>query len=507
MRSTAVCEKAGPGGRETGVGCEGTLKSKQRHASDVSPRGKSRAGLVLLLLLLISYSYFVYRGSMWNGDSRMALVLAVVDQHTLSIDAYHQMTGDKSFFNGHYYSDKAIGVSLLAIPIYAFFKQTPLSSLPPDAYFLLRYVITFFVVSIPSSLLGLLFYSCLPTFGVRGTAQLISTLGLTLGTIAFPFSTALFGHQPAAFFLFAAFLLLRTYRAGAKIGLDKRAHLFAAAILAGYAVLTEYPAAIAVFFLSAYAILIPEARRSSVSARAAVWLVGMVPSVAIILTYNTLAFGSPFSQGYAHLGGLPYFAQGMSQGFLGLTYPKVRVLVGITLHPFRGLFFLSPFLVLAISGWKHLSRSGNRCEAYLCAAIVVSFLLFNASYFQWDGGYSLGPRHVVPALPFLALLAAGGIAHARKLGAMLVSLSVVVISLFTVTDPLAPPVYPNPLAEWAIPRVLSGSVNNNWGMLIGLTGLASLIPLLLVVVGSLALVAHASRSRTTGGRDFVANVA
>ena len=33
----------------------------------------------------------------------------------------------------------------------------------------------------------------------------------------------------------------------------------------------------------------------------------------------------------------------------------------------------------------------------------VFYLLLNASYFYWEGGWAYGPRQVMPALPFLAL--------------------------------------------------------------------------------------------------------
>lgn len=448
---------------------------------------RSRAGICLLLLLLASYSYFVYRGPIWNADSRMALVFALVDRHTLSIDQYHEMTEDKSFANGHYYSDKAIGTSLLAAPAYLLLKQSRPPSLPPEAYFLVRYLITFLVVSIPSSLLGVLFYSFLPEIGVSGLPRLAATLGLALGTIAFPFSTALFGHQLAATLLFASFLLLWLDRKRATIGQRGWWHLLGAGILAGYAVATEYPAAIGVVFLSFYAILSPPMLR-----RAALWAAGLLPPGMIILTYNTLAFGGPLSQGYAHLGGAPEFIQGMSQGLLGVTYPSLSALWGITLSQYRGLFFLSPFLLLAFPGWNRLRGGQWRSEAHLCAAIALCFLFFNASYFQWDGGYSLGPRHLIPALPFLALLAAAGVAQAPRVGAALVSLSVAIIWLFTSVDPFPGPEYTNPLFDMVIPRALSGSVNNNWGMVLGLMGTSSLLPLLLITALALLVLARGS---------------
>ncbi|MSY76586.1 MAG: hypothetical protein F2659_04875, partial [Actinobacteria bacterium] len=58
----------------------------------------------------------------WNSNSRLDLVFAVVDHHRLTIDEYQATkpfdTGDKALFSGHYYSDKTIGVSVAALPMY-----------------------------------------------------------------------------------------------------------------------------------------------------------------------------------------------------------------------------------------------------------------------------------------------------------------------------------------------------------------------------------------------------
>ena len=55
----------------------------------------------------------------WNVNARMALVFAIVEHGTFAIDGYdgeHDAfpTMDKAAYNGHFYSDKAIGVSLSA---------------------------------------------------------------------------------------------------------------------------------------------------------------------------------------------------------------------------------------------------------------------------------------------------------------------------------------------------------------------------------------------------------
>ena len=70
----------------------------------------------LFVLLFLSYAYF-YQAGGWNQNSRFALVRAITNDWSLRIDPYQRNTGDKAIFEGHYYSDKAPGLSLAAVPI------------------------------------------------------------------------------------------------------------------------------------------------------------------------------------------------------------------------------------------------------------------------------------------------------------------------------------------------------------------------------------------------------
>src|SRR5438034_8265634 len=71
--------------------------------------------LLIGIVTLVSYAYF-YQGGGWNQNSRFDLVRAILERGTLRIDAYHENTEDKTISNGHFYSDKAPGLALLAVP-------------------------------------------------------------------------------------------------------------------------------------------------------------------------------------------------------------------------------------------------------------------------------------------------------------------------------------------------------------------------------------------------------
>src|SRR4249919_651428 len=74
-----------------------------------------KAASLLGVVIFLSFIYF-YEGGGWNQNSRFDLLRAIVERHTLQIDAYHENTQDKARFQGHYYSDKAPGLVFLAVP-------------------------------------------------------------------------------------------------------------------------------------------------------------------------------------------------------------------------------------------------------------------------------------------------------------------------------------------------------------------------------------------------------
>ena len=82
------------------------------------PNGSSshwKTACFLGAVSFLSFLYF-YEGGGWNQNSRFDLLRAIVERHTLQIDAYADNTQDKAHFRGHYYSDKAPGLVFLAVP-------------------------------------------------------------------------------------------------------------------------------------------------------------------------------------------------------------------------------------------------------------------------------------------------------------------------------------------------------------------------------------------------------
>jgi hypothetical protein len=489
--------------------------------------------LGLGLLLFASYAYFM-PGPAWNEASRFDLVRALVERKRIDIDPYHVNTEDKAWHDGHHYSDKAPGASFLAVPVYATYRAwlrlrgaprpesltgaelrarfggrgTLPGGLGEDRIFFnppfrrAVYLCNLFTNAVAGAAQGVVLFLMLGSaaVAVRPLLALVAALALSLGSLAFAYSTVFFGHVLAGAFLLGAFALAGPFLGPAAPGAKGR--LLGTGLLAGMAVLTELPAALGALAIAAYlASRSPGGQRLRPLAFCAL---GAALPIATLLAYQWAAFGTPFGTGYARLAN-PTFAEGMSRGVLGVGWPRPGVLAQILVGRSRGLLYASPVLVLGFVGLIRAVRGARlRPEAILAGGIVIAFLALSSGYYMWWGGAALGPRHVVPALPFLCF----GIPFAidRPRPALLVALPLLAISManllggVTVSvlawpgiDLLLDHVYGNLLAGRV--AIISGSTN--LGLLLGLRGPVSVLPLLaLWVMGLAALFTLAARERS-----------
>src|SRR5690606_20365819 len=114
---------------------------------------------------------------------------------------------------------------------------------------------------------------------------------------------------------------------------------FGTGMCLGLAVLCEYPAAVPAALLWLFAL----ARRGP--AFAVVVALAGLPAAAALAAYHTVAFGHPLKTGYDFVY-LAEFAEGMRVNY-GIHAPDPRVLHELLFGSYRGLFYLSPVLLLA----------------------------------------------------------------------------------------------------------------------------------------------------------------
>lgn len=441
----------------------------------------------LFLAVFAAYAYFYQAGS-WNSNSRFDLVRSLVEQGTTRIDAFHANTGDKARREGHFYSDKAPGAAWFALPAFALFRvlSGPAPPLPPALYFA-----TLTAVGLPSALAVVLLFRFTARLEVAAPAGAALALAWGLATLALPYSTLYYGHQLLAALLVTAFYPLAALR------LDRAEPrpiaLAVPGFLLGLAIAVEYPAVLAALVLASYACSFVRPRRRLL------WLAaGAVPPLLMLGLYHWAAFGGPFTLAYSFSTEAP-----RHRGFfMGLGAPDLRVVFRLLFSPYRGLFFSAPWLLAALPGAVLLVRGRRfRPEALVCLAILALQLWLNASLWDWHGGWATGPRHLVSALPFLTL-AAAGLCSKRRLNAVVTGacFGAALVSGFlmlaaTAVRPEAPRHVSRPFADFVLPAFVEGrlAINTqgvegqepgdtrkawNLGQLAGLEGRLSLAPLL-----------------------------
>ncbi len=365
---------------------------------------KKEALLVFLLLAFI-FAYF-YHDPWWNGNSRIALTYAIVQEGRLEINSFHDSggtpTGDKAFYNDHYYTDKAIGTSLVAaiiyFPIYHLEQLLNINL----ASATVKYLLTLFSIGLPSAAAGTLMYLlCKQVSGSRLRAY-AAVIFISLGTMIFPYSITFFGHQLAGSLLFGAFFLI--YQQKVDPGYQKWGISVLTGFLLGFAFLTEYTIAPIVLVLSGYFIY-AALRAGPTRKPISLLYFGLGASIpaAMFFAYNLAVYGSPFSLGYSYVLD-PVFQQGHAQGLMGIGWPRLLVMFYLTLHPAMGLFWQSPVLLLSMAGIGFMGRQRKyRAEAIIALTAFLSLLLINSGHYMWWGGDTFGPRHLIPMLPFLCL--------------------------------------------------------------------------------------------------------
>jgi hypothetical protein len=414
----------------------------------------------------------------------------MVGRGVISIDGYHNNTSNKALFEGHYFSDKAPGIAFLALPSFA------LSSI----------VLRGFGISLDSDR-GWLFsswFSCAVTAGVMisigavalfewlrrrvsARSALVTTLAVYLGAAPLPYSTLMFSHAVVVALLsISIWAIERQEQTDSATESDVASPrfwfkpegwkyvrwLFLAGSAFGLAIASEYTTSLPALGVLVWAFLTK--RRGAVAFCAA----ASIPLLLIPL-YSLACFGNPLVLPYSLQADLPE----MREGFYSIKWPDAETASQLLFGPKRGLFFWSPFLVMAAFGYRRLLHS---CPKLFWLCYVVSALqivVLSGRTWDWEAGATLGPRYLAPILPFLALPCALAMERLPYFGLPLVAYSVLITTLATLTDACPIPEIHNPLLELHLPLLFRGDFSPNVGMLLGLSPPASVIAYYFVLIG------------------------
>ncbi len=387
-----------------------------------------RLALAAILLVGLSYATLIQSFS-WNQTSHYDLIRSLNNGGT-TIDKYQTNTGDKAYYKGHYYSARAPGLALMALPFYDALNLVGAESWT-DAHVAppnhpgdeMIYLVGLWANVLPGLLLLLLLWRVAERFQPGCGAAAAVALGL--GTMVLPLSTLLFSHVFTAFLGFGAFALMLRERDG-----PPSAMLLGLAGLAmGYAVASEYP----LFFVAAVLGLYLLSRRDALSMpliarRAGSYIAGGVVGIVPLLLYNHYAFNSWTHLAYSSI-------PRQQKGFFGISLPSLKVLATLLLDS-RGLLTLSPVLILGVLGTVLLYRRGKRAEALTITGICLCYVGYNSGYYLPFGGGFMGPRFLTTMLPFLAFPIALALKRWPGPTIALAAVSIATTVIATITHPL-----------------------------------------------------------------------
>lgn len=363
---------------------------------------RERIVLVLVALASLTPVYVVSSQDL----SRLCLTRAIVAGR-LTISPCVGKGVDRARYQGRTYSDKAPGMSFLAVP------AAVLSDLPaPTEWHFNRdfHVWTVRLLTSGLAFLLLAFMIGRTAEGIAAGSGALVAVSVALGTLTGGLAATTFDQVTAAALGFSAFLIAWRGQPGR------------AGLLAGLAVTVEYQAALIAAAVAVY-LMLTSGRRCTR------YFAGLAAGAVALGLYDWAAFGSPFHLSYRYVAN--GYTNNQRAGFFGLSFPRWHAIETVLIGD-RGLLIASPVLLAASVGLVLLART-HRWEAATCAVITVAYLALEFCYFLPYGGISPGPRFLIPALPFLGLGLAPAFQQLKRLTGALALLSVLASTTLALT--------------------------------------------------------------------------
>ena len=294
----------------------------------------------------------------------LAVSQSIVHHGTFAVGPHFGAMGR----GGHYFAKYGIGLSLLAVPFVAIGDlvsvvagdQTKLEG--------------FFAASLVPLIMGLLACSLFRTTRRLGAgscwAAVIAT-GSAFGTYALPYGKDFFSEPltTLAIVLSIEFLVNDRYE------------------LAGFALamaVTTRPESVVLVAVLPIIVWVFRGFRHA-------FVYGAVAAIGAVVDaiYNEYRFGSVLKTGYG------------SEGF---TTPFIRGAVELFFSPVKSLLLFAPFVILVVLGAKRL-WAAERFVVVLILANLSTFFVLSATWHSWQGGWSWGPRLLLPGvIPTMLLL-------------------------------------------------------------------------------------------------------
>lgn len=316
--------------------------------------------------------------------------------------------------NGRFYSKYEPGLPLLAVPFYAAGDRLAAINAAHRTQLAATAVLLLPALAGAGALAAL--YRLARRWAGSGHAVTVA-LAAGLATPLWSYSRMLFAEAVLACALTGSVALILS-------GPPRARRLAGAGAIFGLGVLVR--ASLAIYVLPLAWLLArtgPGRGARSVGVRWAVFGLGVLPFAAGVLAHNVLRFGALWRFGY------------MGEGF---ATPPLEGVAGLLLSPGKSVLLYAPPLILAVWLGPRFARRQPGMAGFLVLAWIVA-LGFYGTWWAWHGGWSWGPRLLVPLLPLsclpLSTLPDGRCWRAAAAG--LIVLGAAINASGVLTDPVA----------------------------------------------------------------------
>ncbi len=368
---------------------------------------KDRTALSIFILFAIIYA-LTAKGRIEVTDTVFSYktAKAIVENRSFAIDCGTERMGYCfTAKDGKVYSKYGPGVAFIFVPFVIIGKfAASFTHLPED-------VVTPFLISFYNIFFGA--GACAVSFlfakrlGFNERTSSAAALIMGLATMCWCYAGWDFSETAQMFFLLAgAYCMLNSTR---------RDLLAASAALSCLILIKAANIAYLPFFLW---YLFSSAGKGTQYKKLGYLLSFIAVTIAFILFLNYIRFGNIFETGYGD----------ESQRFSINGLSNIKYLL-FSLN--KGIFVFNPVLLLSVFGFIPFFKR-NRREAILFLSLIAANLCLTAMWFGWGGGWSWGPRLLLPTLPFWLLPI---IFFLGRTGAVRIAAAVLVMISFLVQLP------------------------------------------------------------------------
>ncbi len=254
-----------------------------------------------------------------------------------------------------------------------------------------RFLVMFFNVLVTATcvfvlmLLLLRLGTSLAAVGVTGSLY-------AFGTLAWPYAETFFSEPLATLLSVSAFLLLVPKTSSVEPSVSHR-HLAVSGALLGLAIGTHLTSVLfvpvfALYGIHRYPVWVPRLRGLLA------WGLGLAGPIVALLAFNYMRFGDALETGrYVD----PDQAKAL---YYGSFINPLKTLYYLLFSSGKGLVIYCPAIILGLAALPRMRRRNAQLALALLAMALIR-LVFVASRSDWHGGDCVGPRYMVPLIPFL----------------------------------------------------------------------------------------------------------